>query len=132
MSCLLKFSIFENIFNTGIGVGFIIGKIFTINTVDFDHDGKKDLILAGNIYHTRLKFGNYDANTGFVFKNNGKGNFNFLTSLGMKGDTRSSILVNDLLFFGINQQKLKVFSINKWFKEKSRHNRSAIYQRFIL
>jgi enediyne biosynthesis protein E4 len=85
--------------------------VFTINTVDFDHDGKKDLVLAGNIHHSRLKFGNYDANSGFVFKNEGKSNFKYITSLGLKDDIRSALLINDKLFFGENQAKTRSFKI---------------------
>ena len=87
--------------------------IFSINTIDFDQDGKKDLVLAGNIHHTRLRFGNYDANSGFVFRNNGKGRFSFATSLGLSGDVRSILTINDLLIFGINQGKVKSFKIIK-------------------
>ncbi len=85
--------------------------IFTINSIDFDHDGKKDLVLAGNIHHARLRFGNYDANSGFVFKNNGKGTFVFTTSLGLKDDVRSTLIVRDRLFFGINQGRVDVYKI---------------------
>lgn len=87
--------------------------IFSINAIDFDHDGKKDLVLAGNIHHARLRFGNYDANSGFVFKNNGNGTFIFTTSLGLKGDVRSGLTINDLLIFGINQGIVKSFKMLK-------------------
>lgn len=87
--------------------------VFTINTVDFDHDGKKDLIFAGNIHHTRLKIGNYDANSGLILKNNGKNNFQYYTSLGLKNDIRSVLMINDKLIFGVNQEKTKSFIILK-------------------
>ena len=83
--------------------------IFTINALDFDHDGKKDLVVGGNIHHARLRFGNYDANKGFVFKNDGKGNFSFNNSLGIKGDVRSGVVINNFLFLGVNQGKIRTF-----------------------
>lgn len=85
--------------------------IFTISAFDYDKDGKKDLVLAGNIHRARLKFGDYDANSGFVFKNDGKGNFGFTGQLGLKGDVRSALIINDLILFGINQGKVRGFKI---------------------
>ena len=85
--------------------------VFTINAFDFDQDGNKDLILAGNIHHNRLKFGKYDANNGFIFKNNQKNNFKYCTSLGLKNDTRSCLIIDGKLIFGVNQEKLRSFVI---------------------
>lgn len=85
--------------------------IFTISAFDYDKDGKKDLVLAGNIHRARLKFGDYDANSGFVFKNDGKGNFGFTGQLGLKGDVRSALTIHDLILFGINQGKVRGFKI---------------------
>lgn len=83
--------------------------IFTITAFDVDKDGKKDLILAGNIHKARLKFGDYDANSGFVFGNDGKGNFTFKNRLGLRGDVRSSLIINDFILFGINQGSVRGF-----------------------
>ena len=87
--------------------------VFTINAIDFDQDGNKELILAGNIHHNRLKFGKHDANNGFIFKNNGRNNFKYYTSLGLKNDIRSSLIINEKLIFGVNQEKLRSFIILK-------------------
>ncbi|WP_337044345.1 VCBS repeat-containing protein [Emticicia sp. 17c] len=91
--------------------------VFAITSTDIDADGKKDLILAGNINRGRLRFGKYDANLGLLLKGNGTGQFNAITQknsgLGIAGDVRSMININQLLFVGINQQPLKVYSYKK-------------------
>lgn len=87
--------------------------IYTITTIDYDHDGKKDLLLSGNLNKTRLKFGKYDANYGLLLKGDGKGQFlsisQKISGLNIKGDVRSVINVKNTLFFGINQQAVKAY-----------------------
>ncbi|MEA5140832.1 VCBS repeat-containing protein [Arcicella rigui] len=87
--------------------------IHAIQVMDFNNDGVKDLILAGNQNITRLKMGKYDANYGVVLQGNGKGEFTYIpqkkSGLQLKGDVRSVILVNRNLIFGINQSVLKVY-----------------------
>ena len=45
----------------------------------------------------------------------GKGSFKYVTNSGLdlKGDVRSVIQLNNTLLFGINQQKMKAFTLNK-------------------
>lgn len=87
--------------------------VFTITPFDFDGDGKKDLLLCGNINQSRLRFGKYDANHGVLLKGNGKGGFSYVpqqeSGFKIKGDVRSVIQVNNNLLFGINQDKLKAY-----------------------
>ena len=90
-----------------------VSPVFTITTGDFDGDGYKDVILCGNINQSRLRFGKYDANHGILLKGNGKGGFayvpQFKSGLDLRGDVRSTIILNKTVFFGINQDKLKAF-----------------------
>jgi enediyne biosynthesis protein E4 len=44
-------------------------------TGDFNHDGKKDIIVGGNFYGVLPYEGRYDANDGVVLFGNGKGHF---------------------------------------------------------
>jgi enediyne biosynthesis protein E4 len=87
--------------------------IYTITPIDYDHDGKKDLILCGNLNKTRLKFGKYDANYGLLLKGDGKGGFSNIpqkqSGLHIQGDVRSVISLRNTLFFGINQQGIKAY-----------------------
>lgn len=90
--------------------------VFTINVMDYDHDGNDDLLLCGNINHTRIRFGKYDANYGVLLKGDGKGNFSEVPSLrsGFKlvGDVRCVLPVNDLLLFGINQGSIRAYKLH--------------------
>jgi len=46
---------------------------------DFDNDGNKDIVLAGNMYHTEVETPRYDAGTGRYLKGLGNGLFNSLS-----------------------------------------------------
>lgn len=87
--------------------------VFTITSLDFDHDGKKDLLVCGNSSRARLRFGRYDANYGTLLKGDGKGNFSYIpqnkSGLAIKGDVRSVISIGHTLLFGVNQQEIKAY-----------------------
>jgi hypothetical protein len=91
--------------------------VYTITSLDYDGDGHKDLLLCGNIYQSRIRFGRYDANHGILLKGDGKGGFNYVpdqqSGLKLKGDVRSVITVNNTLLVGINQQKMRAFQFKK-------------------
>ena len=91
--------------------------VFTIMVLDFDHDGKEDLLLCGNINRARLRFGKYDANHGILLKGDGKGNFNYInqqqSGFNLRGDIRSVININNYLIFGINQGETKAYAIEQ-------------------
>jgi len=85
-----------------------LSPVFAIATFDMDEDGKKDILLCGNQSGTRIKYGKYDANRGFVFRNMGGFKFSytetFKTGINLKGDVRSIAISNkrSRLYFGIN------------------------------
>ncbi|MHB1177966.1 MAG: hypothetical protein ACYCZO_06505, partial [Daejeonella sp.] len=87
--------------------------VFTLNSIDYDQDGQKDLLLCGNMNQARLRFGKYDANYGILLKGDGKGNFRYvpqnISGFKLKGDVRSVIKLNNKLLFGINQQDIKAY-----------------------
>lgn len=89
--------------------------IYTINALDYDKDGHKDLLLCGNTSRARLKFGNSDANFGVLLKGSKKGNYSYVaqsqSGFNLKGDVRSVISINDKLIFGINQGDMKAYQI---------------------
>lgn len=90
--------------------------VFAINTVDLDADGKKDLILGGNMEQARLRFGKYDANYGLLLKGDGKGNFSYVpqwkAGFSIKGDVRSILVLPEKLLFGINQKGIVAYRKN--------------------
>jgi hypothetical protein len=82
--------------------------VHSITIADLNKDGNKDVVLAGNNSSTRIKFSRYNANRGAVFLGRGNGHLEylpqFLSGLGIKGDVRSSVLLDDVLFFAVNNQ----------------------------
>lgn len=89
--------------------------VFTITSLDYDNDGKNDLLIGGNINHARLRFGKYDANYGTLLHNEGNGAFSYVhqdqSGFNIWGDVRSVIEVNNTLLFGINQQTMKAYKL---------------------
>jgi hypothetical protein len=59
--------------------------------------------------------GSIDANYGTLLQGDGLGGFKYLEQgiSGFKiiGDVRSSIQINDIIFFGVNQGRLKAYMI---------------------
>ncbi|MDW3652571.1 MAG: VCBS repeat-containing protein [Bacteroidia bacterium] len=95
-----------------------LSPIYAIEVLDVNGDSNKDLILAGNLYGTRVKFGRYDANHGIVLLGDGSGNFSALSptksGLNVKGETRAiRILDKDSesprLLFGRSDFPLKLY-----------------------
>lgn len=90
--------------------------VFTITSLDYDNDGRKDLLLCGNINHARLRFGKSDANYGTLLKGDGKGGFSYIpqkqSGFHLTGDIRNVLPLNNILLFGINQQEIKAYKPN--------------------
>ncbi len=89
--------------------------VFTITLLDYNKDGKKDLLLCGNINQARLRFGKCDANYGVLLNGDGKGNFSYInqqqSGFHIWGDVRSVVDLNDILLFGINQGTVKSYKL---------------------
>lgn len=87
--------------------------VFTITNFDYDKDGNEDMLLCGNINHARLRFGKYDANYGVLLHNNGKGAFDYVpqtvSGFDIRGDVRGVAVINNTIFFGINQAAVKTY-----------------------
>lgn len=90
--------------------------VFTINTLDFNHDGKTDLLICGNMNKAKLRLGKSDANYGILLKGNGSGAFSYVnqseSGFKLKGDVRSVININNTWLFGINQQQVRAYQMN--------------------
>ena len=92
--------------------------VFAIATDDFDHDGKQDILLAGNTDHARIKIGKIDAGYGVLLKGDGKGNFQYLpqlkSGLSVKGCVRDIVKLNaknnNRLLFALNNQAPVIYS----------------------
>jgi len=92
--------------------------VYAISTGDFDHDGKQDILLAGNTDHARIKIGKIDAGYGVLLRGDGKGHFEYVpqlkSGLSVKGCTRDVIKLNgkngDRVIFAINNHAPVIYS----------------------
>lgn len=66
--------------------------IYGILVQDFNSDGNLDVLLAGNFFGNRVKYGRYDANKGVLLLGDGKGTFrevdNVKSGLALNGEVR--------------------------------------------
>jgi hypothetical protein len=87
--------------------------IYTVTVIDYDQDGRKDIVMCGNLNKSRLKFGKYDANYGLLLKGDGKGQFVSIpqpqSGFNLQGDVRSAVTMKGYVLFGINQQGIRAF-----------------------
>ncbi len=92
--------------------------VYAISTCDFDHDGKQDILLAGNTDHARIKIGKIDAGYGVLLKGDGKGHFEYVpqlkSGLSVRGCTRDLIKLNgkndNRVIFAVNNQAPVIYS----------------------
>jgi len=72
--------------------------IYDMEILDVNKDGKKDLIVGGNLYGVKPETGRYDASIGLVLLGNGKGNFHALndekSGFDCQGEIRQILLIN--------------------------------------
>ncbi|MBC7828939.1 MAG: VCBS repeat-containing protein [Chitinophagaceae bacterium] len=89
--------------------------VYSINPLDFNADGKTDLLICGNTSYTKLRLGKFDANYGILLAGDGKGNFKYLkqseSGFNIWGDVRSAIQIKDKIYFGINGKPLIAYTL---------------------
>ncbi|WP_209403137.1 VCBS repeat-containing protein [Pseudozobellia sp. WGM2] len=88
---------------------------------DINKDGHLDIILAGNFYGTRVKYGRYDANKGVLLLGNGDGTFKNINTLesglNIDGEVRDIEKIKlgtskNLYLFARNNQSLVTYKLN--------------------
>jgi enediyne biosynthesis protein E4 len=88
--------------------------IHTITVLDYNKDGNQDVLLCGNQYKAKLRFGKMDANYGVLLRGDGKGGFKYIpqpeSGFMLKGDVRSVVQIDNTLLFGIGQVKTIAYS----------------------
>jgi hypothetical protein len=89
---------------------------------DFDNDGLKDLLLAGNEYQTEVVTGRYDASYGCFLKGSNKKTFTAVPPVKcgfiLKGDVKDMRLLQlatgeKIILAAVNNDSLRVFRIKK-------------------
>ena len=98
-----------------------MSPVYSIASGDYNQDGNMDLILVGNFYGSRLKFGHLDANRGVVLLGNGDGSFvsvpNHKSGLFLDGEVRDMAELTlsnglEILIFAPNNDSLIVYLRN--------------------
>ncbi len=96
--------------------------IYGILAGDFNQDGNLDIIMGGNFFGTRVKYGRYDANKGTYLLGDGGGGFNAVNNvesgLNLDGEVRYIALIEQsdksrLLVFTKNNAALQVYKLNQ-------------------
>ena len=95
--------------------------VYGIAMEDMNHDGKKDILLAGNNTWTRIKFSRYTANHGVLLLGNGKGEFTYVpqtqSGLSVRGNVRSLVPIQTggqrNFIAGVNDSNPLILTINE-------------------
>jgi hypothetical protein len=92
--------------------------IFAIEPFDYDHDGDLDLLLGGNLTHTRVRVGQSDASYLPVFENTNKG-FRFVGNAGGRTEVRGLARLSDTeLVVGSNNAALYLLTQPKTIAQR--------------
>ena len=129
---LLKASILSSSYMENLGNGKFqitslpseaqFSPIYGILIDDFNADGNKDILAAGNFFGTRVKYGRYDANKGVLLLGDGSGKFSVVSGgdsgLILNAEVRDvkSLQKSDgtkILLFAQNNEPLQVYKINR-------------------
>jgi len=91
--------------------------VYTITVSDYNGDGHDDVLFCGNNNHTKIRIGKFDANYGVLLRGDGTGKFQYvsqsLSGFNLRGDVRSVIDLSGTLLFGINQQSIKAYTLQR-------------------
>jgi hypothetical protein len=95
--------------------------VYSIASFDVDRDGDKDIVLGGNETNVRVRLGKSDANKGFVFLNDGKGQFSYMpqhqSGLKLEGDVRQLMFIpgksSTSLLVGETGRKVATYTLGK-------------------
>ena len=90
-----------------------VAPVFSILTGDFNGDGKKDILTAGNLSQARIRFGRMTGNYGFLFSGDGKNDYKWVpqteSGFHIRGDVRHAELVGKEIVFTLNNAQAVVY-----------------------
>lgn len=90
--------------------------VYTVTVLDYNEDGRQDLLLCGNNTHAKLRLGRFDANYGVLLRGDGQGAFEYIdqekSGFMLKGDVRSVIQLENTLLFGMSEGAVKAYRKN--------------------
>ncbi|MFZ8960178.1 MAG: FG-GAP-like repeat-containing protein, partial [Flavobacteriaceae bacterium] len=104
---------------TSLPTNIQMAPLYGIAVVDADQDDKEDLVLGGNLFGTRARFGRFDASKGEFLKGNGDGTFEVVSyvksGLKIEGEVRDIVPIQlnqkPHLLIGRNNNSIKIFAI---------------------
>ncbi len=94
-----------------------LSPVFCFLVLDYDRDGNKDLLLAGNFTAVKPEIGNYDASYGLLLKGDGKNNFTPIpvsqSGFFAEGEVRDMVLLKlanqkEVIVIAKNNDKVQV------------------------
>ena len=95
-----------------------LSPVYSVASGDYNRDGNMDLVLAGNFYGSRQKFGRMDANRGVVLLGSGDGSFVPVpcneSGLFLDGEVRDMAQLTlsqekEILIFAPNNDSLQIY-----------------------
>ena len=92
-------------------------QIFPVRGIvvaDYNHDGMKDLLLAGNNYAVRAQSGRYDAGKGLLLLQKKEAGFTAASNTGFHAnkDARVLMAIDNYIIVGNNNDKIQLFKVN--------------------
>jgi hypothetical protein len=96
--------------------------IHGIEMLDYDQDGKEDILLTGNFFDVVPEIGRYDANYGLLLKSIGKGKFSVVfpkeSGFFVKGQVRHARKLKgannqEFIVLAKNNDKAQIFTYKK-------------------
>ncbi|MFS4455089.1 VCBS repeat-containing protein [Maribacter sp. 2304DJ31-5] len=95
--------------------------IYGISTKDFNGDGNLDMVIGGNFFGTRVKYGRYDASKGTLLLGDGQGGFTGTdvaeNGLNINGEVRDIALLKladdrEIIVFVKNNAPVEVYTFD--------------------
>jgi hypothetical protein len=98
-----------------------LSPVYTLSIYDLNSDGKKDILLAGNLYNVKPEVGRYDASYGTLLLGGEDMDFRFVptkaSGFKVEGEARDMVLMNtqkgQKLLVGRNNASIQVFGFQK-------------------
>jgi enediyne biosynthesis protein E4 len=100
-----------------------LSPVYGIEIGDFDSDGKKDIVLGGNLFETKPQVGRYDASYGLFLKGLGHGEFESVPSkqsgIRIDGQVRDLVAISGknnkelILLVSRNADSVITYTINR-------------------
>jgi hypothetical protein len=98
-----------------------LSPVYGIEIADFDGDGHRDILLAGNLYKVKPEVGRYDASYGVYLKGDGKANFQAISAresgIKIDGEVRDIITIQttkgEVILVARNDDAMVAFKKNK-------------------